>query len=155
MTGIYRLLVPLPNSAVESVRVAGHLRGIAIRGCRRTGWRTFHTEICNHDPGFLAFAIRARSHPIGAMHHTHHGTTNAMAMHPVPMFNRPAFEERLAQAAAYLGIGSSFDEFYAYVGELNAALGISKDLTDFGIINPDLDRLTAEALKDPSVGGQE
>lgn len=98
-------------------------------------------------------AIHALSHPIGAMHHTHHGTTNAVVMQPVLMFNRPAIEERLAQAAAYLGIGSSFDEFYAYVGELNAALGIPKDLTDLGIINPDLDRLTAEALKDPSVGG--
>ncbi|MCR9236299.1 MAG: iron-containing alcohol dehydrogenase [Alphaproteobacteria bacterium] len=98
-------------------------------------------------------AIHALSHPIGAMHHTHHGTTNAVVMQPVLMFNRPAIEERLAQAAAYLGIGTSFDAFYAYVGELNAALGIPKDLTDLGIINPDLDRLTAEALKDPSVGG--
>lgn len=98
-------------------------------------------------------AIHALSHPIGAMHHTHHGTTNAVVMQPVLMLNRPAIEERLAQAAAYLGIGTSFDEFYAYVGELNAALGIPKDLTDLGIINPDLDRLTAEALKDPSVGG--
>lgn len=98
-------------------------------------------------------AIHALSHPIGAMHHTHHGTTNAVVMQPVLMFNRPAIEERLAQAAAYLGIGSSFDAFYAYVGELNNALGIPKDLTALGIINPDLDRLTAEALKDPSVGG--
>lgn len=98
-------------------------------------------------------AIHALSHPIGAMHHTHHGTTNAVVMQPVLMFNRPAIEERLAQATAYLGIGSSFDAFYAYVGELNAALGIPKDLTELGIINPDLDRLTAEALKDPSVGG--
>lgn len=43
--------------------------------------------------------------------------------------------------------------FNAYVGELNDALGIPKGLTALGIINPDLDRLTAEALKDPSVGG--
>jgi len=98
-------------------------------------------------------AIHALSHPIGAMHHTHHGTTNAVVMQPVLMFNRPAIEERLAQAAAYLGIGTSFDEFYAFVGDLNDALGIPKDLTALGIINPDLDRLTAEALKDPSVGG--
>ncbi|WP_306261021.1 iron-containing alcohol dehydrogenase [Pararhizobium sp. IMCC21322] len=98
-------------------------------------------------------AIHALSHPIGAIHHTHHGTTNAVVMQPVLMFNRPAIEERLAQAAAYLGIGSSFDEFYAYVGELNAALGIPKDLTELGVSDPDLDHLTAEALKDPSVGG--
>lgn len=137
MTGICRLLVPFPITAVESERVAGHLGHIAIRGRRRTGWRTIPTEICNHDPGFLAFAIHALSYPIGAMLHTHHGTTNAVVMQPVLMFNRPAIEERLAQAAAYLSIGTSFDAFYAYVGELNAALGIPKDLTALGVINTD------------------
>lgn len=98
-------------------------------------------------------AIHALSHPIGAIYHTHHGTTNAVVMQPVLMFNRPAIEERLAQAAAYLGIGSSFDDFYAYVGALNAALSIPENLTALGISDPDLDHLTAEALKDPSVGG--
>lgn len=98
-------------------------------------------------------AIHALSHPIGAIYHTHHGTTNAVVMQPVLKFNRPAIEERLGQAAAYLGIGASFDEFYAYVGELATALNIPENLTALGISNPDLDHLTAEALKDPSVGG--
>ena len=98
-------------------------------------------------------AIHALSHPIGAIYHTHHGTTNAVVMQPVLMFNRAAVEERLGRAAAYLGIGSSFDEFYAYVGELNAALGIPANLTALGVKNPDLERLTAMALEDPSVGG--
>ncbi|MGJ8531809.1 MAG: hypothetical protein ACSHYC_06465 [Alphaproteobacteria bacterium] len=43
--------------------------------------------------------------------------------------------------------------FNTYVGELNDALGIPKGLIALGLIYPDLDRLTAEALKDPSVGG--
>jgi 4-hydroxybutyrate dehydrogenase len=98
-------------------------------------------------------AIHALSHPIGATYHTHHGTTNAVVMQPVLNFNRPAIETRLAQAAAYLGIGNSFDDFYAYVGELNTALNIPANLTVLGVKNPDLDHLTAEALKDPSVGG--
>lgn len=98
-------------------------------------------------------AIHALSHPIGATYHTHHGTTNAVVMQPVLNFNRSAIETRLAQAAAYLGIGNSFDDFYAYVGELNAALNIPQNLTALGVTNPDLDHLTAEALKDPSVGG--
>ncbi len=98
-------------------------------------------------------AIHALSHPIGAIFHTHHGTTNAVVMQPVLNFNRPAIEERLGHAAAYLGIGTSFDSFYAYVGELNAALAIPANLTALGVENPDLDHLTAEALKDPSVGG--
>ena len=40
-----------------------------------------------------------------------------------------------------------------YVGELNAALGIPANLTALGVTNPDLERLTAMALEDPSVGG--
>ena len=98
-------------------------------------------------------AVHAVSHPIGAVHHTHHGTTNALFLQPVLKFNRPAIEERIDRLAAYLGIEGGFDGFYTYVGELNAALGIPTSLAGLGVQNPDLDRLTAEALKDPSVGG--
>ncbi|MCB1311936.1 MAG: iron-containing alcohol dehydrogenase [Sedimentitalea sp.] len=98
-------------------------------------------------------AIHALSHPIGAVFNTHHGTTNAVVMQPVLRFNRAAVEERLARAAAYLGIAGGFDGFYAFVGELNAALGIPATLTALGVRNPDLDALVASALADPSVGG--
>ena len=40
-----------------------------------------------------------------------------------------------------------------YVGELNAALGIPASLTAPRVKNPDLERLTAMAPDDPSVGG--
>jgi 4-hydroxybutyrate dehydrogenase len=98
-------------------------------------------------------AIHALSHPIGAVHNTHHGTTNAVVMQPVLQFNRPAVEDRLAMAASYLGISGGFDGFYAYVGDLNAELGIPKNLTELGVENPDLDKLTKSALQDPSTGG--
>ncbi|MCF4099255.1 iron-containing alcohol dehydrogenase [Maritalea mediterranea] len=98
-------------------------------------------------------AIHALSHPIGAVHNTHHGTTNAVVMQPVLQFNRPAVEDRLAMAANYLGISGGFDGFYAFVGELNDNLGIPKNLTELGIENPDLDKLTKSALQDPSTGG--
>ncbi len=98
-------------------------------------------------------AIHALSHPIGAVHHTHHGTTNAVVMQPVLKFNRHKIETRLAEAAAYLGIGSSFDDFYNYVGELSNTLNIPENLTALGVMEPDLDRLTSMALEDPSVGG--
>ncbi|MEP4431531.1 MAG: iron-containing alcohol dehydrogenase, partial [Hyphomicrobiales bacterium] len=98
-------------------------------------------------------AIHALSHPIGAVHHTHHGTTNAVVMQPVLTFNRAAIEERLGQAAAYLGVGSTYQEFYDFVGELNNSLGIPANLTELGVADPDIDRLTAMALEDPSVGG--
>lgn len=98
-------------------------------------------------------AIHAMSHPIGAVHHTHHGTTNAVVMQQVLLLNRPEVEERLAQAAAYLGIEGGFDGFYAYVGELNASLGIPANLTELGVKDPDIDALVASALQDPSCGG--
>lgn len=98
-------------------------------------------------------AIHALSHPIGAVHHTHHGTTNAVVMQPVLRFNRAAVEERLARAAAYLGIEGGFDGFYDFVGGLNDRLSIPANLTALGVKNPDMDALVASALRDPSVGG--
>ncbi len=59
-------------------------------------------------------AIHAISHPIGANHNTHHGTTNAVVMQAVLEFNRPAIEGKLASAAAYLGIEGGFGGFYGY-----------------------------------------
>ncbi|MFU8865462.1 MAG: iron-containing alcohol dehydrogenase [Rhodobacterales bacterium] len=98
-------------------------------------------------------AIHAISHPIGAVHHTHHGTTNAVVMQAVLRFNRPAIDARIAQAAAYLGIKGGFDGFYDFVGALNTQLGIPATLTALGVVDPDLDALTASALQDPSTGG--
>ena len=105
-------------------------------------------------------AIHALSHPIGAVHRTHHGTTNATVMAPVLDFNRPAVEGRLAAAARYLGLADigdtearGFDAFRKRVVALNEALGIPRTLTELGVADPDLDALTVSALSDPSVGG--
>ena len=98
-------------------------------------------------------AIHALSHPIGAIYHTHHGTTNAVCMPAVLQFNKPAIETVMAQAANYLDISGGFDGFCAYVDDLNASLGVPKNLSGLGIENPDIDRIVAGALKDPSTGG--
>ncbi len=98
-------------------------------------------------------AIHALSHPVGAFYNTHHGTTNAVVMAPVLQFNRAAIEARIDRLAAYLGITGGFDGFHDFVVELNASLGIPKNLTELGVSNPDLDWLVESALKDPSVGG--
>ncbi len=98
-------------------------------------------------------AIHALSHPIGAMHHTHHGTTNAVVMPAVLQFNKPAITGVMGQAADYLGIAGGFDGFCAYVDDLNASLGIPKTLSELGVTDPDIDRLVAGALSDPSTGG--
>ena len=98
-------------------------------------------------------AIHALSHPIGAIHHTHHGTTNAVCMPAVLQFNRDAISDRFDRVAAYLNIEGGFVGFCAFVDELNASLGIPKTLTDLGVKNPDIDRLVKDALADPSTGG--
>ncbi len=98
-------------------------------------------------------AIHALSHPVGAFYNTHHGTTNAVVMAPVLQFNRAAIEARIDRLAAYLGITGGFDGFHDFVVELNASLGIPKNLTELGVSDPDLDWLVESALKDPSVGG--
>lgn len=98
-------------------------------------------------------AIHALSHPVGAVHHTHHGTTNAVFMPPVLQFNAPAIRERFGHVAAYLGIAGGFDGFCAFVDQFNDSLGIPKTLTALGVTNPDLDALAEAAMRDPSTGG--
>lgn len=98
-------------------------------------------------------AIHAISHPVGAIYHTHHGTTNAVCMPAVLQFNKDAIAKRFDRAAAYLEIDGGFDGFCAYVDDLNHAMGIPKSLTDLGIKDPDIDRLVTGAMSDPSTGG--
>ncbi|MBD3663915.1 iron-containing alcohol dehydrogenase [Sulfitobacter aestuariivivens] len=98
-------------------------------------------------------AIHALSHPIGAIYHTHHGTTNAVCMPAVLQFNSTAIVERFDTAANYLGIPGGFDGFCAYVDNLNASMGIPRTLSGLGIENLDVDRVVEGALADPSTGG--
>jgi len=98
-------------------------------------------------------AIHALSHPIGALHHTHHGTTNAVCMPAVLQFNRPAVADKIAAAARYLDIDGGFDGFCAFVDALNARLGIPRTLTELGVQSPDIDRIVSGALADPSASG--
>ena len=98
-------------------------------------------------------AIHALSHPIGAVHHTHHGTTNAVFMPSVLKFNAASIRERFDGVAAYLNIDNGFDGFCQFVDEFNASFAIPTTLTALGVDNPDIDALVQSALRDPSVGG--
>jgi len=98
-------------------------------------------------------AIHALSHPIGAVHNTHHGTTNAVCMPAVLQFNKETIHERFDTAAAYLNIDGGFDGFCAFVDDLNHSMAIPKTLSELGVENPNLDQLVKSALADPSVGG--
>jgi len=98
-------------------------------------------------------AMHALAHPLGAVHNTHHGTTNAVVMQAVLRFNRPAIEDKIEMAARYMGIKGGFDGFHDFVGMMNRTLGIPENLTALGVHDPDIDSLVASALADPSVGG--
>ncbi|MDX5356617.1 MAG: iron-containing alcohol dehydrogenase [Rhodobacterales bacterium] len=98
-------------------------------------------------------AIHSLSHPIGAVYNTHHGTTNAVVMPMVLEFNRPAIEDRIERAAAYLGINGGFAGFHDAIMELRAKLAIPANLSAMGVQFGDLDMLTEMALEDPSCGG--
>ena len=98
-------------------------------------------------------AIHSLSHPVGAVYGTHHGTTNAVVMPMVLAFNRPAIEDRLARAAAYLGIAGGYEGFVDRVMDLRAINGIPANLSEMGVQADRLDDLTEMALEDPSCGG--
>jgi alcohol dehydrogenase len=102
-------------------------------------------------------AIHAISHPIGALYGTHHGTTNAVVMPMVLTMNRKAIKDRIAMAAAYLGIKRGFSGFYDHVLKMREDLAIPSSLsamkTDVKIDDSRFDEITKMALKDPSAGG--
>ena len=98
-------------------------------------------------------AIHALSHPIGAVHHTHHGTTNAVCMPAVLRLNEPKIRDRFDSVTGYLGIQNGFSGFKVFVDEFNASLNIPLRLRDLGVENPDLGKLVKGALSDPSCGG--
>lgn len=98
-------------------------------------------------------AIHALSHPVGAIYNTHHGTTNAVVMPAVLKMNRPEVEERLARAAAYLGIEGGFDGFFQWVMDLRHELAIPETLSALGVGRDRIDEMVPMALGDPSCGG--
>ncbi|MDG1935250.1 MAG: iron-containing alcohol dehydrogenase [Paracoccaceae bacterium] len=98
-------------------------------------------------------AIHAASHPVGAVHNTHHGTTNAVFMREALLLNRPAIETKIGALCNYLDIPNGFAGFISFIDKLNAELNIPTSLTDLGVKNANIEALVASALKDPSCGG--
>jgi alcohol dehydrogenase class IV len=64
--------------------------------------------------------------------------------------NRSVIAERLAAAAAYIGVGQDYDAFIAHIMSMRAALGVPDTLTELGVTNPDLNALAKDALADPT-----
>jgi len=141
LEGMRLVLENLPKAynAPDDLEARGHMMSAALMGA-------------------VAFqkglgAVHALSHPIGAVYGTHHGTTNAVVMPAVLAFNRAAIEDKIVQAAAYLGIDGGFDGFLREIEALNKSMGIPARLSEMGVTGARLDDLVAMALADPSVGG--
>jgi len=98
-------------------------------------------------------AIHSLSHPVGAIYNTHHGMTNAVVMPPVLRFNRAAIEDRIAAAAAYLGISGGFNGFYDFVLKIREELNVPDKLSALGVGTDRIDEMAAMAIVDPTAGG--
>ncbi len=98
-------------------------------------------------------AIHALSHPVGALYDTHHGTTNAVVMPAVLLFNRAAIAGRIGAVAAYMGIGGGFDGFLAEVMRLREAAGIPKTLGAMGVAAGRIGEMAKMAVQDPTAAG--
>jgi alcohol dehydrogenase class IV len=98
-------------------------------------------------------AIHALSHPLGAVYGLHHGTLNAVVMPAVLRLNRPAVEDKLRRAAAYLDVGTTFEDFFGAAMRLRVEVAIPATLSAMGLTAEGLDRLVPMALADPSCGG--
>ena len=98
-------------------------------------------------------AIHALSHPVGALYHTHHGTTNGVFMPYVLVFNRPAIEAKIERLAGFLEIDGGFDGFLASVLDLRKKTGVPHDLKGFGVDGARVDTIVEMSLVDPTAGG--
>jgi alcohol dehydrogenase class IV len=98
-------------------------------------------------------AIHSLAHAFGAIHGSHHGTTNAVVAPVVLRFNRPAIESQIERLTAYLGIDGGFDGFVAFVEALNAELEIPANLGALGGEAGRIDEYAELAVVDPTAGG--
>lgn len=98
-------------------------------------------------------AIHSLSHPVGALYDTHHGMTNAVFMPYVILFNRPAIEEKIARAGAYLGLAPGFTGFLDWILRLREELGVPHTLAGLGVDDKRFDEMSRMAPLDPTAGG--
>lgn len=98
-------------------------------------------------------AIHALSHPIGALHDTHHGVTNAVLIPHVLQFNRAAIEDKIERLAIYLGLDASFDGFVDWVLMLRQDIGVPTTLAALGVTDVNAARIAAMAIEDPTAAG--
>ena len=82
-------------------------------------------------------AVHGLSEPIGAVHNTQHGLTNAVLLPYILRANRKAVEPKFEHVSRHLGLsgaaGNGFDETLRWVEELAASLQIPTTLRAIGV----------------------
>ena len=97
--------------------------------------------------------IHALSHPIGAIFNTHHGTTNAVVMKNVLMFNKKEIISKINLLTKYLEIPNGFDGFIGFIETLCQKLHIPKNLNEIGVDKNQIELIASMAINDPTASG--
>ena len=95
-------------------------------------------------------AMHALAHPLGAYHNAHHGLLNAILMPYVLQANRSVIEAPLASLARHLEVGSTYEDFLAWVLALRDEVGIPHRLTEAISETVDVPAIACAAILDPS-----
>ena len=95
-------------------------------------------------------AMHALAHPLGAHHNAHHGLLNAILMPYVLQANRSVIETPLASLARQLEVGSSCEDFLAWVLALRDEVGIPHRLSEAISEAVDAPGIARAAVVDPS-----
>ena len=99
-------------------------------------------------------AVHALSHPVGALHDTHHGLTNAVILPYVLAFNRSAVGEKLQHLSNVLGLGEpAFNRVMGWILDLRSRLGIPDTLVEIGVDDRYAEEIARAAAEDPSADG--
>lgn len=100
-------------------------------------------------------AVHALAYPIGSLFQVPHGLSNALVLAEVMRFNAPNAAQAYAELASHVfpdtdttgGDAATCDAFITRLVQLNIDLGLQSGLRKVGITEADLDRLSADAMK--------
>ena len=90
------------------------------------------------------------AHALSTHFDTHHGLANAIMLEACMRFNMPAAADKMARAAAYIGVGSSAEDFCQWIRTFKSQCGLDQSFTDLGIEVSD--SLVETAFADPVHG---
>lgn len=99
-------------------------------------------------------AVHALAYPIGSLFHVPHGLSNALVLAEVMRFNAPYCGQAYAKLAPHIFEDIDTDrstdavcaDLIARLVQLNIDLGLEPGLRQVGITEPDLDRLSSDAM---------